>query len=172
MFDCQVIPENHQNVFHQSDYNGLNTLKNISTTIHAMTKSFVPFCSAQDGESTDMNCLVFWAHCKNGKILMKYQVYNKGIFANFGCFLQYKMLISLECTVDSEWNGIINSVVSCLIVKLFLHENHQRVFHFNDLAKCELHSACSVDELRVTTNEMLVARFYLFLLVSRRNCVV
>ena len=32
---------------------------NISTTVHAMTKSFVPFCSAQDGESTDMNCLVF-----------------------------------------------------------------------------------------------------------------
>ena len=37
----------------------LNNYTNISTTIHAMTKSFVPFCSAQDGESTDMNHLVF-----------------------------------------------------------------------------------------------------------------
>ena len=36
-----------------------NSRKNISTTVHAMTKSFVPFCSAQDGESTDMNCSVF-----------------------------------------------------------------------------------------------------------------
>ena len=34
-----------------------------------------PLCSAQDGESDDMNCLAFWAHCKNGKILMKHQVY-------------------------------------------------------------------------------------------------
>ena len=32
---------------------------NISTTVHAMTKPFVPFCSAQDGKSADMNCLVF-----------------------------------------------------------------------------------------------------------------
>ena len=59
----------------------------ISTTVHPMTKLFVPFCSAQDSESADMNCLVFWAHCKNGKILMKRQVYNKGIFTNFGYFL-------------------------------------------------------------------------------------
>ena len=52
-----------------------------------MTKSFVPFCLAQDGESTDINCLVFWAQCKNGKILMKRKVYNnKGIFTNFGYF--------------------------------------------------------------------------------------
>ena len=36
-----------------------NKAVNISTTIHATTKSFVPFCSAQDGESTDMNSLVF-----------------------------------------------------------------------------------------------------------------
>ena len=32
----------------------------ISTTVHTTANSFVPFCSAQDGESTDMNyCLVF-----------------------------------------------------------------------------------------------------------------
>ena len=32
---------------------------NISPTVHAMTKLFAPFCSAQDGESADMKCLVF-----------------------------------------------------------------------------------------------------------------
>ena len=38
----------------------VNANNNISTTVHATTKSFVPFYSAQDGESTDniMNCLV------------------------------------------------------------------------------------------------------------------
>ena len=51
-----------------------------------MTKLFVLFCSAQDGESTDMNCLVVYVYCKDGKILMKHQVYNKGIFTNFGYF--------------------------------------------------------------------------------------
>ena len=40
----------------------------ILTTVLAMTNPFVPFCSAQDGESAVMNCLVFIAHCKNGKI--------------------------------------------------------------------------------------------------------
>ena len=44
----------------------LQLYKNISTTVHAMTKSFVSFCSAQD-EFTDMNCLVFWVRCENGK---------------------------------------------------------------------------------------------------------
>ena len=39
----------------------------ISTNVHAMTKSFVLFCSPQNGESTDMNCLVFGEHCKNAK---------------------------------------------------------------------------------------------------------
>ena len=58
----------------------------ILTTVHAMTKSFVPFCSAQDGESTDMNCLVFWAYCENGKFLTKRQVYNKGILPILGNF--------------------------------------------------------------------------------------
>ena len=36
-----------------------------------MAKLFVPFCSTQNGESTDMNCLVFWTHCKNSQIWMK-----------------------------------------------------------------------------------------------------
>ena len=35
-------------------FNRLN--KNISTTVHAMTKSLVPFYSAQNGESNDINC--------------------------------------------------------------------------------------------------------------------
>ena len=48
-------------------------------TMYATAKPSVPFCLAQGGESTDMNCLVFWAHCENGKIWMKHQVYNKGI---------------------------------------------------------------------------------------------
>ena len=66
----------------------LQSYTNILTTVHATTKSFVPFCSAQDGESTDMNCLVFYAHCENGKFLLKHQVYNKGIFTNFGYFFK------------------------------------------------------------------------------------
>ena len=39
-----------------------------------MTKLFVLFCLAKDGESADINCLVFSAYCKNGKILIKCQV--------------------------------------------------------------------------------------------------
>ena len=61
--------------------------RNISTTVHAMTKSFVSFYSAQDGESTDTSCLVFCANCENDKFLMKCQVYNKGIFTNFWYFV-------------------------------------------------------------------------------------
>ena len=91
-----------------------------------MTKLFVPFCSAQDGESTDMNCLVFWAHCENGKNSMKHQVYNnKGIFTNFEYFSEYEILISLECTVDSEWNDTIDFVVSRSVVELFIHRSHK-----------------------------------------------
>ena len=37
---------------------------------------------------------------KNGKILMKHQVYNKGIFTNFGYFSM--ILILLEYAVDSD----------------------------------------------------------------------
>ena len=48
-----------------------------------MTELFVLFCSAQDGESTDMNCLVFGAQCKNGKILKKHV---KSIIREFSPF--------------------------------------------------------------------------------------
>ena len=37
----------------------INKFDHILTTVHAAKKLFVPFCSAQDGESTDVNCLVF-----------------------------------------------------------------------------------------------------------------
>ena len=37
----------------------LQLYNNILKTIHAMTKSFVLFYSAHNGESTDMNCLAF-----------------------------------------------------------------------------------------------------------------
>ena len=47
--------KNHKN----PAFNSLTVTHNISTTVHATTKPFTLFCSAQDGESTDMNCLVF-----------------------------------------------------------------------------------------------------------------
>ena len=102
---------------------------NILPTIHGMTKLFVPFCSAQDDESTDMNCLVFWAHCKNGKILTKHQVYiyNKGILPILGIFPWYKIIVPLECAADSEWNGAMNLVASCSVVELSVHKNCKKI---------------------------------------------
>ena len=41
-----------------NSFDPMNKFDRILTTVRAMTKSFVPFCSAQDGESTDVNCLV------------------------------------------------------------------------------------------------------------------
>ena len=96
---------------------------NISTTVHAMTKSFVPFCSAQDGEFADINCLVFWAHWKNGEFWIKHQVYNKGIFTNFRYFLT---IWNIECAVDSELNGAINFVVSCSVVEI-IHSKKSKI---------------------------------------------
>ena len=50
-------------------------------------------------------------------------LYNKGIFTNFGYFFSWhEILISLECAVDSEQNGVIDSVVSCSVVELFITE--------------------------------------------------
>ena len=46
------IHRNHKN----PAFNSLILHKNILTTVHAMTKPFVPFCSAQDSESADINC--------------------------------------------------------------------------------------------------------------------
>ena len=52
---CSVVEifvhRNHKN----SASSGLKALDNISPTVHATIKSFAPFCSAQDGKSTDMN---------------------------------------------------------------------------------------------------------------------
>ena len=97
----------------------------ISKTIHTTTKLFVPFYSAQDGKSTDMNYLIFRKNCENGKILTKHQVYNKGILPILGKFEQYEILISPESVVDSEWNGVINFVVSCSVAKLFICRSHK-----------------------------------------------
>ena len=78
------------------------THNNISTTVHATTKLFVLFCSAQDIESTDINCLVFWAHCKNG---------------NFWW--------NGKCAVDSERNDVIIFVIPCSVAEIFLCKNHK-----------------------------------------------
>ena len=40
-----------------------------------------------------------------------------------GIFSQYEILISLECTVDSEWNSVIKSVVSCSVAEIFVHKS-------------------------------------------------
>ena len=74
--------------------------KNISATIHARAKLFVLFCSAQDGESAGMNCLVFWAHCKNTYYFQQNtkSIYNQGIFTNFGYFCN----MTLKCAVVSS----------------------------------------------------------------------
>ena len=69
------------------------------------------------------NCLVFWVHCENGKILMKRQVYNKGILPILGTFSLCEILISSESTFHPEWNGVINFVTSCSVVELLVHKN-------------------------------------------------
>ena len=74
----------------------------ISKTVHTTTKLFVPFYSAQDGKSTDMNYLMFRTHCENGQLLTKHQVYNKWILPILGKYEQYEILISPESAVDSE----------------------------------------------------------------------
>ena len=61
-------------------------LRNILTTVHAMTKLFVPLSSAQDGESADIELFSILKTSQNGKILMKHQVYNKGISSSLDSF--------------------------------------------------------------------------------------
>ena len=81
-----------------------------SMYLNKRTKSFVP---AQDGEYTDMSCLVFRAPCKNGKISAKCQVYNKGIFTNFRYFSQ---LWNIDIVKKGNWlwvNGVICGLVIC-----------------------------------------------------------
>ena len=64
-----------------------------STTIHAMTKSFVLFCPAQDGENQHADCFVFLAHCKNFDRTLS--INSKGIFLNLGNFKQH--IIRMLC---------------------------------------------------------------------------
>ena len=45
----------------------------------------------------------------------------------------FEILMSLECTVDSERNGIFNFIVSCSVVELFFRRSHKNPA-FNGLA--------------------------------------
>ena len=83
-------------------FDGQKAFKNISTTIHAMTKSFLPFRSAQDGKSTGVNCLVLFEHTAKMAKFAETPIYNKGILLILASFLGYEILLLLECTVDSE----------------------------------------------------------------------
>ena len=56
---CSVVELFIEKEITKNSHQWPDTMQNISTTVHATTKLFVLFCSAQDGESTDMNCLVF-----------------------------------------------------------------------------------------------------------------
>ena len=48
-----------------------------------------------------------------------------GFLPILGKFEQYEILISPESAVDSEWNGVIDFVVSCLVLKLFTCRYHK-----------------------------------------------
>ena len=50
----------------------------------------------------------------------------RGFSPILGIFKQYEILISLECAVDYEWNDVINFIVSCSVVELFIHRNHKK----------------------------------------------
>ena len=52
--EALVLVTNHIKILQWPERN-----QNISATVLAMMKLFVPFCSAQDSESADVNCLVF-----------------------------------------------------------------------------------------------------------------
>ena len=105
--------------------------KIILTTLHAITKSVVPFCSAQDGESIDVNCLVFWTFCKNGENQPKFPVYySKGVFINFGKFsLTWEIDITgmYIQSVNSEWNDILILLCRVLLWSYILCRNHNSV---------------------------------------------
>ena len=47
--------------------------------------------------------------------------YNKKTCTDFGYFSLCEMLIPLDCAADSEWNGIINFIVSSSVVELFIY---------------------------------------------------
>ena len=54
-------------IFHLIQKYSINKFDRILTTVHAMTKLFVPFCSAQVDESTDVNCECFAKMAKIGQ---------------------------------------------------------------------------------------------------------
>ena len=47
--------------------------------------------------------------------------------AKFGqkCQVSIENKTSIECTVDSEWTDVINFIVSCSVVELFIHKTHK-----------------------------------------------
>ena len=74
---------------------------------------------------------------------MKHQVYKKGILSFLGIFSQYEILISLECAIDCEQNCVINSVVSCSIVEIFIDEFYKNSsFNGLSLQKTTLLEVC------------------------------
>ena len=77
----------------------LQLYKNSSTTVHATTKLIVPLCSAQDGESTDMNCFEHIAKFNEWKA----QSIIREFSSIWSISSQCEILILLECAVDPEW---------------------------------------------------------------------
>ena len=73
--------------------------KNISTTVHAMTKSFVLLRSVQDGESIDINYLVFWAYCKNGEFWWN----SKSIIRDFHQFWVFFIIWNIDTIRTYSW---------------------------------------------------------------------
>ena len=63
------------------------------------------------------------------------------------------MLIALECAFDCEQNSVINSVVSCSIVEIFIHEFHKNSgFNGLSLQKTTLLEICVKTALKISVN--------------------
>ena len=80
---------------------------------------FALFYSVQEGESADVNCSVFWAHCEMAKFWWNAKSVIRG-------FCQFCILMSLECAFDYEWNDAIVSLYHVWLLKwLFICRNHK-----------------------------------------------
>ena len=68
-----------------------------------------------------MNCLVFDHITKMANFWQNVKSIIRG-FCQFwlGIFSECKILVPLECAVNSEWNDTINAVMLCLVVELFI----------------------------------------------------
>ena len=87
---------------------------------------------------------IIWCF-KNMAKMAKFGQNTKSIIRRFhqflGHFCQYGILISLECAVDSEWDGVIGLVVSCSVAELFIHTNHKKNPGFSGLKTTTLFSS-------------------------------